>query len=213
MTEETNYLLSIEGFPRFSRIRPEDVLPAVRELIQENRDCIRDTLARGGEKGDLTYRELTGPIDRADDRLTRMWSAVSHLNSVMDTDELRAAHDSALPDLTDFSAFVGQHRGLYEAYRKIMDSPSFKELSRAERQDVENTMRSFRLSGISLPEEGRRKYLELTQRLSELSSKFSHNVMDAVLNWHCQVTDEAELSGLPDTVRRSEEHTSELQSP
>ncbi len=201
MTEETNYLLSIEGFPRFSRIRPEDVLPAVRELIQENRDCIRDTLARGGEKGDLTYRELTGPIDRADDRLTRMWSAVSHLNSVMDTDELRAAHDSALPDLTDFSAFVGQHRGLYEAYRKIMDSPSFKELSRAERQDVENTMRSFRLSGISLPEEGRRKYLELTQRLSELSSKFSHNVMDAVLNWHCQVTDEAELSGLPDTVR------------
>ena len=200
MSLDNNYLLNISGLPEFSKIKPEDVKEAVLTLIDQSKKCIESTLDKLELSGEYTYENLVVPIERADDRLNLAWSPVSHLNSVMNTEKLRAAHDECLPALSEYGAYVGQNRRLYEAYKKMMSTPEYEKLTRAQKRDVENTMRDFRLAGIALSHEDQTEYLRLVTRLSELSSTFSNNVLDAVNSWFYQVTDEKELSGLPQSA-------------
>ena len=200
MSADNNYLLNIQGLPEFSKIRAQYVAEAVNALISSCRHCIEETLDQVEKTGCYTYEALVEPIARAEDRLDLAWSPVSHLNSVMNTDELRTAHDGCLPAMSDYATYVGQNRRLYEAYMKMMRDPSFQSLSAAKKKDVENTMRDFRLSGIALSPEDQETYRGIVSRLSELGSTFSNNVLDAVNSWYCQVTDKAELSGLPDSA-------------
>ena len=109
---QINPLIGLEGLPPFSKIKPEYVVPALKHGIEQSRKAIDDVLA----KGSYTWDDLVLPLEEADDKLSRMFSPVSHLNSVMNNDELRQAYEQCLPLISEYSTFVGQHQGLYEAY-------------------------------------------------------------------------------------------------
>ena len=157
-----------------------------------------------------TWDSLIAPLEEVNDRLSRIWSPVSHLNSVLNSEALREAHDACLPLLSEFQTYVGQHEGLYQAYLALSQSDDFPLLSGAQRKEIENTLRDFRLSGIGLPAEAQQRYGEIQARLSELASRFSNNVLDATQGWHKLVADEAELAGLPDSVRAAARQMAEL---
>ncbi|CAJ1774171.1 oligopeptidase A [Aeromonas veronii] len=202
-----NPLLTMDSLPPFSQIKPEQVQPAVIQAIADCKQKISDVLA---QRDPHTWDSLIAPLEEVNDRLSRIWSPVSHLNSVLNSEALREAHDACLPLLSEFQTYVGQHEGLYQAYLALSQSDDFPLLSGAQRKEIQNTLRDFRLSGIGLPAEAQQRYGEVQARLSELASRFSNNVLDATQGWHKLVADEAELAGLPDSVRAAARQMAEL---
>lgn len=69
-----------------------------------------------------------------------------------------------------------------------------------QRKAVDNALRDFELSGIGLSADKQQRYGEIVARLSELGSTYSNNVLDATMGWSKLITDEAELSGLPESA-------------
>jgi len=193
---QINPLIGLEGLPPFSKIKPEYVGPALKHCIEQSRKAIDDVLA----KGSYTWDDLVLPLEEADDKLSRMFSPVSHLNSVMNNDELRQAYEQCLPLISEYSTFVGQHQGLYEAYNALYNSDEFKTLTTAQQKTITNALRDFKLSGIALGADDQKRYGEISVRLSELASKFGNNVMDATLAWQKHITDESQLAGLPESA-------------
>ncbi|WP_421331567.1 oligopeptidase A [Aeromonas veronii] len=202
-----NPLLTMDSLPPFSQIKPEQVQPAVIQAIADCKQKISDVLA---QRDPHTWDSLIAPLEEVNDRLSRIWSPVSHLNSVLNSEALREAHDACLPLLSEFQTYVGQHEGLYQAYLALSQSDDFPLLSGAQRKEIQNTLRDFRLSGIGLTAEAQQRYGEIQARLSELASRFSNNVLDATQGWHKLVADEAELAGLPDSVRAAARQMAEL---
>ncbi len=193
----SNPLLSMDGLPPFSQIQAEHVKPAVEQAIADCKKRVSDVLATSEN---LTWDNLVSPLEEVDDHLSRIWSPVSHMNSVVNSDALREAHDACLPLLSEYSTFIGQHQGLFEAHHALRESDSFSALSQAQQKEIENILRDFRLSGIALPEEQQQRYAEIQTRLSELSSGFSNNLLDATAGWTRLVADIDELKGLPQSV-------------
>lgn len=193
----TNPLLTPFSLPPFSAIRPEDIVPAVQSALADCRAAVERVVA---QPGPFTWDNLCQPLAESDDRLSRIWSPVGHLNSVKNSPELRAANEQALPLLSEYGTWVGQHEGLYQAYRSLKEGAAFETLSVPQRKAVDNALRDFELSGIGLSADKQQRYGEIVARLSELGSTYSNNVLDATMGWSKLITDEAELSGLPESA-------------
>jgi oligopeptidase A len=201
----SNPLIGLEGLPPFSQIKAEHILPALEQGIAHCKDTIEQVL----KQEHYTWDNFIAPLDEADDKLTRLWSPVSHTHSVVNSDELRAAYDACLPLISEYSTFVGQHQGLYLATKSIVESDEFANLSPAQQKAINNSLRDFKLSGIALDADKQKRYGEIAARLSELAAKFGNNVMDATLAWQKQITDESELAGLPESAIALAKHTAE----
>lgn len=193
----TNPLLTMDGLPPFSQIKPEHIKPAVEHAIADCKKRVETVLARHEE---FTWDNLVAPLEEVNDHLSRIWSPVGHLNGVLNSDALRQAYESCLPLLSEYQTWVGQHEGLFAAYRGLAERDDFKKLSQAQQKEVENTLRDFRLSGIALEAEHKLRFGAIQARLSELASTFSNRVLDATQAWYKQVTDQAELAGLPESA-------------
>ncbi len=193
----SNPLLTFTDLPPFSQIKPEHIQPAVEQAIADCRAKVEDVLA-----SDVTpsWESIIVPLAETDDRLSRIWSPVSHLNSVKNSEAWREAYEACLPELSEYGTWVGQHKGLYEAYKSIKESEAFTSLSQAQQKTIIDELRDFDLSGIGLPADQQKRYGEISKRSSELSSNFSNNVLDATMGWSKHITDEKELSGLPESA-------------
>jgi len=197
----SNPLLESHRLPPFSSIQPEHVKPAIESLLERNRERIASLLAALKASGDTpTWASLVAPLEQWDDELSQAWSPVGHLNGVLNTDELREAYNACLPLLSQYSTELGQNIDLCNAYKALQASDEFDALSQQQKTTIEHALRDFRLAGVDLPEDKKARYSEISQRLSELTSKFSENVLDATQSWSKHITDKAELAGLPDSA-------------
>ena len=193
----TNPLLITSELPAFSQIKPAHIKPAVEEAIGHCKKIIRDVLA---ENKLFTWDNLVVPIDEADDILSKLWSPVSHMNSVVSNDELREAYESCLPLLSEYGTYVGQHQELYQAYVDLKNSAQFAALDIAQQKVITNALRDFTLSGIALNDQDKKRYGDISARLSELSSSFGNNVLDATQAFSINILDKDKLTGLPDSA-------------
>lgn len=183
--------------PAFSKIKSEHIKPAVEQAIADCKKVIHDVLANNTS---FTWENLIQPIDEVDDVLSKLWSPVSHMNSVVSSDELRDAYESCLPLLSEYGTFVGQHQGLYQAYKSLKDGELFKRLDTAQQKVITNALRDFKLSGIALNDEDKKRYADIVSRLSDLSSNYSNNVLDATHAFSVNITDKKALSGIPQSA-------------
>ncbi|MDP4490392.1 oligopeptidase A [Pseudoalteromonas piscicida] len=201
----SNPLIGLEGLPPFSKIKPEHIVEALKSAIAHCRETIDTVLAQSN----YTWDNFVLPLEEADDKLSRMWSPVSHMHSVVNSDALRKAYDECLPLISEYSTYSGQHQGLYEAYKAVKESAEFGNLTIAQQMSVDNALRDFQLSGIALEAAKQKRYGEIVARLSELESKFGNNVMDATQTWQKHITDESDLTGLPESALALAAHTAE----
>src|SRR5690554_3908586 len=144
MILEQNPLLVDAELPAFSRIKPEHVRPAIEQILQQCRNVVEAT----AKITEHSWDTLIIPLEQADDKLSKAWSPVSHMNSVISSDALREAHDACLPLLSDYGTFVGQHEGLYRAYKNYADSAEFTQLTAAQQRVITEAIKDFRLSGV-----------------------------------------------------------------
>ncbi len=194
----SNPLLQTYDLPPFSAIRAEHVKPAVEQILADSRAQVETLLAN--PPANWSWSNLVEPLDDMGEKLSRAWSPVSHLNAVMNSQELREAYESCLPLLSQYFTELGQNQALFEAYQQLANSAEFATLDKAQQTIVEHALRDFRLSGIALPPAQQKRYGELQMRLSELQSTFSNQVLDATQAWSKELNDAAQLDGLPDSA-------------
>ena len=198
MSVTLNPLLDFTGLPRFDAVTPEHVAPAIRELLSENRALIKTLEAPATQ---ATWADFVQPMTDAGEKLSRAWGIVGHLHSVNDVPEWREAYNGMLPEVSGFFAELGQNLALFAKYKALSESPEYATLPPARRRIIDNDVRDFRLAGAELPEAQKPRFKEIQEELSALAAKFSENVLDAT-NAHAEwVTDEADLSGIPDDAK------------
>ncbi|HEX5337147.1 MAG TPA: M3 family metallopeptidase [Gallionella sp.] len=192
-----NPLLDFSGLPRFAEIKPEHVAPAMEQLLAENRALVARLLADSAQP---TWQNFVAPMEDANERMSRAWGPVGHLNAVMNSPELREVYNATLPKITQYYAELGQNLALFDKFKALRNSPEFEGLSVARKKIIENELRDFRLGGAELPEAQKERYLAIQERMAELSSRFSDNLLDATNDYTLVIDNKDELSGLPDDV-------------
>ncbi len=202
----SNPLLEAHFLPPFTRIQPAHIEPAIDQLIEASRKNLHDTLAQAEEP---TWDNFVEPLTELADQLSNAWSPVGHLNSVANNAELREAYNKAIVKLSEWGTEFSQNEALYKTYEKLAASDEFAHYSTAQKKMVANALRDFTLAGVALPAEKKKRFGEIRKRLTELSSQFSNNVMDATQGWYKHITDVAELAGLPDTALALAEQAAE----
>ncbi len=189
-----NPLLDISGLPRFAEIKPEHVTPAVDELLASNRALTAKLLADDAQP---TWENFVQPFEDANEHLSRAWGQVGHLNMVMNGPELREVYNANLPKVTQYYAELSQNLALYQKYKAIRNGDAYAALNAEQRKVIENELRDFRLGGAELPEEKKARFMAIQEELSELTSKFSDNLLDATNAYTWVVAEEQEISGIP----------------
>ena len=180
--------------PVFSDIDHDAIETQLDQLLATSREQIAEL-----EKIESAeWQNFMLPQQQIQDELSRFWSPVSHLNSVLNSESLRSAYNVCLPKLSQFNTELGQNQRLYELTEQLANSDEFATLSPARQTSVKNQLRDFKLSGVSLPETDKKRFMEIALRLAELRTRFSENVLDCSNAWSKLFTDEADLGGLPE---------------
>jgi oligopeptidase A len=183
------------SLPRFKSIDPARIETTLRRLLDENRAELGAVLARQPQDWD----ELVVPLERMHHRLARFWSPVSHLNSVLNGPELRAAYNACLPLLTAYHTELAQNADLCAAYGRLLEHDGAS-LDAPQRKLLENALRDFRLAGVSLPDDRKARFRSAMERLATVQAKFDENVLDSTQAFTRQIDDQGALAGLPATV-------------
>ena len=188
----TNPLLDTTGLPLFDQIAPEHVAPALDVLLADAEKAL-DTVT--SKDFPAEWKSIAQTLDVSTERLGMAWGAVSHLNSVADTPELRAAYNAALPRVTEFWTRLGSDERLYAKYKAIDPAT----LNAEQKQAQTNALRAFVLGGAELQGADKTRYADIQERLAEITQKFSENTLDATDSFALYVSED-QLKGVPADV-------------
>ncbi|MBT3066705.1 M3 family metallopeptidase [Rhodoferax sp. U11-2br] len=188
----TNPLLSFDDLPAFDQIRPEHIEPALEQLLTQANQALESVTAPAFE---AKWDNMARVLDVATEQLSRAWGAVSHLNSVADSPELRAAFNTALPKVTEFYTRLGADERLYAKYKAI----DANTLTPEQRQAHKNALRNFVLGGAELQGAARERFAAIQELQAAASQKFSENALDATDAFAYYATLD-ELNGVPHDI-------------
>ncbi len=193
----SNPLLHFAGLPKFNEIKPDHVSPALDLLLSDGRKII-DALATN--RNDPSWHDFALKLEDLDEKISRAWSQVGHMNAVVNSPELRDAYNENLAKLTDFYSDLAQDERLYAKYRAIKNGTEFSKLNSAQQKIIDNEVRDFKLGGAELPADKKARFKAISEELSKLASKFEENVLDTTNEYTLYQTDESNLTGIPEDV-------------
>ena len=183
------------GIPAYAEIKPEHIDPAISYLLKAAESAVNKATDANTA---CTWNALAEPLEDATESLGRAWGVISHLNSVADTAELRAAYGKMLPQVTAFFSSLSQNLALYDKFKLLQNCPEFFTLTMAQKKVIENSLRDFRLGGAELAESKKPRFSQIQDEQAILGKAFSDHVLDATDGFVHVITDQAELSGLPE---------------
>ncbi len=191
-----NPLLDTTSLPRFDEIEPEHVVPAIQHLITTHREQLDSLLA---ESTDPDFDSFVGPIELMEHELGRVWSPVTHLQSVLGSPDWRNAFNKALPLLTAHSTELSQNAKLQRAYAGV--GAAFSDNAcESQRSAVDQALRDFHLAGVGLPMADKDRFKEIMQELAAIQASFEHKIQDASDAWSLHIQNVDELVGVPQQV-------------
>ena len=197
MNTSNNPLLFFTGLPKFNEVKPEHVSPAIDSLIAEGRALI-ETLATQIEAP--TWQNFAFKLEDHSEKLGRAWSQVGHMNSVINSPELREAYNDNLAKLTDFGSDIAQDERLYAKYRAIQISSEFTKLTPTQQTIINHEVRDFKLGGAELAADEKVRFKAISEESSKLAAKFEENVLDTTNEYALFIDNVTELAGVPEDV-------------
>lgn len=192
-----NPLLQSFDLPPFQKIQPDLIKPAITDILEQNRSRISE-LENQQTPG---WDQLVFPLEQLDNRLSKAWSPVRHLNSVKSSEELREVYNECLPMISEYYTELGQNTTLFKFYQTLAQSDEFNRLSSAQQKTIKDALIQFRLGGVDLEGDDREQYQGVQKRLSELKTLFENNLLDATESWYLVLEDDSRLGGLPDYAK------------
>jgi len=196
MSEVTNPLLIGKGLPPFLEIKPEQVIPAITQLLEEANTGLTNLEATLQP----TWLGLVEPLERLTERIGWGWGAIEHLLSVKNSAELREAHKVVQPKVIEFFNRFSQSQPVYKAFKVIRSLDDWDKLEPAQQRIVEAAIRDAELSGVGLEGEAKEKFNTIQMELAELSTNFSNHVLDATKAFSMTLTKPEEIEGLPPSL-------------
>ena len=197
---QTNHPFLAEDYHiRWSTLTPDHVeadIDKALEIAEANLEKIRllDLVK-------ISYETTFGALEVVSEDLDRAWGRLNHLDSVCNNDEQREALNAALPRVTAFYASIPLDDAIWEKLKVFADSAAAKDLDATRERFVDETCASFIQSGADLPADQKARVAELESRLSEITQKFSENVLDSTNAWELVIEDESRLAGLPESAK------------
>ncbi|MDH5630132.1 MAG: M3 family metallopeptidase [Gammaproteobacteria bacterium] len=189
-----NPLLQENPLAHIAQINPEHVVPAISQLINDNKKAIEKIV----DIKNKNWQNFYFPLEEIDNQLSKAWAAVSHLNNVCNSNPLREAYDQALALLTQYSSELGQHQGLFLATNDLYDQREVINLTDTQVHILKDALLGFKLSGLDLSDEKKERFKQIRNQISELSSRFEQNLLDATMSWTKLIANVTELKGLPE---------------
>ena len=182
--------------PAFSEIE----IGSVEAELDKKLSACRAVVEKVAKVKNPEWDTLVQPLAEAHNELNLFWSPVRHLNSVMNNDQLRDVYKQCLPKLSSYYTDLGQNKPLYEATLALTSSDAYDKLTAAQQREIQNELRDFELGGVSLTDDAKKRFAEIAQDLSRLTTEFSDNVLDATNAWEKLLDDVAALKGLPESA-------------
>lgn len=193
---QQNPLISFgRGICDYSQVKSSDIKPAIDFLLAQAEKAVAQAV---DPKTPASWNELVEPLEDATESLSRSWGVISHLNSVADTPELRAAYGEMIPKVTAFFSSLGQNLALYQRFKELSQSNGYANLSASQKKVIENSLRDFRLGGAELSDGDKPRFSQIQDEQALLGKAFSDHVLDATDSFVHLVTDKSELAGLPE---------------
>ena len=182
--------------PQFDQITLADLKQKIENCIQQGLQFLNELT----QTPDTVQEQLAvlKQVDTLENNMSESWGVLSHLNAVMNNSETRDVYQALLPGLSDYYTQLGQHTALYQTYQHVQDAAVFNELPAAQQSAIKLALRDFKLSGVALEGEAKKRYAEISARLSQLSSDFSNHVLDATQAYFRPLKEE-ELAGLSES--------------
>lgn len=191
---DDNPLLRFQFEIPFQDIEAKHVEPAIDTLLAHARTAI-DEIAANAEPP--SYDDTLGALERSGEQLEYAMGIVGHLESVVTSDELRAAYNAVQPKVAAFSSSIPLHAGLWRRIRELSTSEAAGLLDATRKRHLHKTVDEFRRHGADLDDAGKAELEALDVELAKQTTKFSENVLDSTNAWELVVTDETMLAGLP----------------
>jgi len=188
-----NPLLLDTYFPRFDAVEASHVVPGIRKLLGDLNaeiDALEDNIVP-------TWEGLVTPLEVITDKLSKAWGTVSHLKAVKDTKELREAVEEVQPEQVKLGLRLSQSKPIYEGFKSLREGSAWDSMTEGQKRVVEGELRDFVLGGVALEGDAKERFNEIQQELSQLSTKFSNNILDATKAFKKLITDKADIDGLP----------------
>ena len=192
-----NPLLERKLLPLFSQIKPEHISPAIDIIIEENRKKI---IYIENISEELSWENFVEPLQQCDEKLSRAWSQVGHLNAVVNTQDLRDEYNKNLLKITNFYSEISQNEIIYKKFKALKNSSIYKSFNDAKKKVIDDELLGFELGGVDLPAEKKEEFTRIKEELSSLTSKFEENLLDATNKFQLHITDPIKISGLPDDI-------------
>ncbi len=197
-SDTTNPLLEIKTPVPFSAIRAEHVEPAIHSLLKQMQERVDEI---GSPSARRTYKDVLLGLDRVTEPLDYAMALVRHLESVVTTPELRAAHNAVQGPVSAFYSSIPLNADLWSAVKEVAQSPDANSLKGVHKRFLEKTLAGFRRAGAELDLAGKQRLEAIEVALTEATTKFAENVLDATNAYELLIMDEPQLSGLPDSAK------------
>ncbi|MGK7933246.1 MAG: M3 family peptidase, partial [Microcystaceae cyanobacterium] len=191
-----NPLLIGKGLPPFDEIKPEQVIPAVNQLLTE----LDQQLNELETNLTPTWETLVEPLTALGERLSWTWGIIGHLMGVKNSPELREAYEAVQPQLVQFSNKLSQSKVIYQGFKALSESKDWNQFTSAQKRIIESSIRDAELSGVGLEGKEKERFNEIKLELAELSTQFSNNVLDATKAFKLKLTTKEEIDGLPSSL-------------
>jgi oligopeptidase A len=199
----TNPLFIRNNLPLFSKIKAEDISPAINYFIKENKKLIKKLSLLKNPSWDNFVR----PLEVCDERLNRVWSQASHLNAVINNNNLRKAYNNNAIKISKYYSELSQNEQLQNNFLKLRNHPDFKMLSKTRKKIINDELLNFKLGGVQLSPKKKTQFKKIKSELTKLSSKFQDNILDSTNEFILNILDKDELQGLPKEIIKSAKET------
>ena len=189
---QANPLLEERPLPAFDRILPEHACPAIESILDDNQALIKSLNPDSPDEASLLL-----PLEAAGSRLQEAFSPIQHLRAVCDSPEWRQAYNTCLQKITEYNIEILHNEKLYKHYVKLREGGTWSGLSASRQREVALSLRNYRLAGVHLPKEKKKRFLEIEKELAVCCAHFTDNVTDATGAWSISLAEDSRLEGLP----------------
>jgi oligopeptidase A len=215
-----NPLLRVSIDPPYASVRPEHVAPAVAHWLEVTASRLRAIAERSNPR---TFEDTPRALDESTRELEWVMAVVGHLEAVMSSPALREAFNAAQPLVSEFYSKIPLDPGLWSALSSYARTEEARALAGPRRRFLEKTLDGFKRQGAELDPAGKIRLSEIAAKLSELTTRFSQNVLDSHASFELVIEEDARLAGLPPSAlamarqsaraRGQEGHRFTLQAP
>jgi len=195
-----NPLLNRNTLPSFSKIKHDHITSAVDTIITENKQAINQIELNSA---DPSWENFVVPLEIIDEKLSRVWSQIGHLNSVVNSEELRKEYNKNLGKISLYYSELAQNLKIFTGFKNLTLKKNYSKLSVIQKKIVNDELVGFKLGGIDLSTKKQNTFKEIKSTLSKLSAKFEENLLDSVNAFNLHITSKDILSGLPTNILKS----------